>query len=882
MANSTFSKNFKPSDTEINQIISKTNNLESHEIENIEPKKVQDLNLNNENNHFKYDNLCLGIDFGTTNSCLTVWYKNKALNISDLDNSQVIPTVIEITPNKKVIGKEAYLRKDIFEKTNTNENNKNTFLVYEIKKLLGKKYSELSESQINMLAYTLIPDDSDNIRIYDSNTEKYYYPEEIATHLFMSFKTRAELFLSNKFNCEVTISNAVISVPAYFNKNQREIIKSCSQNAGFNVLRLINEPTAAALCYGLGKNLNNSNKNIIVYDLGGGTLDVCLLFISDGVYEVLGSCGNNNLGGSDFDNKIMEYVIGEFINQNNIDENYFIENIEENTLQKLKYLAEHTKIALTDNLNTKLKINNFFNGKDLSVSISREKFNEICENLIRLAVKPLHDILTMCEIEKEKIDEIIMVGGMTRIPIIRYSVERFFNKDVNCSIDPDTVVSIGASIQGHMLTSSSNIEDKLLLVDRTPLSIGLETSGGIMDFLVPRGTIIPVKKTRKYTTDTDNTEWIPIKIYEGERKLTKDNFLIGDFILSGIEKEKRGIPEIQITFEIDTDGIVKIKAEDLKNPLNKKIVQVSGNKQNLSQEELDKIVENAKKMDLVDRLDKMQKESYLSLIDSSKRILENINSPEVKLDQNIKSDISANVKEILEWLLTQNYSDITQDKYRELLNDYKANYSIYLIQNNVPIINLESANDEDNKGIEIYEEENKKYDEQIKYFRSLIDEYDTIGKQMKMYSFMDSGSHEKNEIKKNLLDKLEILHNELYNYANDTIIKLFIENNLTDEIVNTYCIKLNEYDIQFKKIFDELDKEYNIVSKLMNKIKEKENTYLDKLSTIQNEDSPEFKEINKKLDLIIDFDSYIYKINNGYIQYESSKIIKILNELQEL
>jgi len=851
-----------------------------HETLN-EKNEVDEAKANNNINHFKYDNLCLGIDFGTTNSCLTVWYKNKALNICDLDDSQVIPTVIEITPNKKIIGKEAYLRKNIFEKTNTEVSNKNIFLVYEIKKLLGKKYSELSESQINILAYTVVPDESDNICIYDSNSEKYYYPEEIATHLFMSFKARAETFLSNKFNCVVTISNAVISVPAYFNKNQREIVKSCSQNAGFNVLRLINEPTAAALCYGLGKNLNNSNKHIIVYDLGGGTLDVCLLYISDGVYEVLGSCGNNNLGGSDFDNKIMEYVINEFITENKIDKNYFIENIDENTLQKLKYLAEHTKIALTDNLNTKLKINNFFDNKNLSVSLSREKFNEICEDLIRLAVKPLHDVLTLCELEKDKIDEIIMVGGMTRIPIIRYNVERFFNKDVNCSIDPDTVVSIGASIQGYMLTSSSNIEDKLLLVDRSPLSIGLETSGGIMDFLIPRGTIIPVKKTRKYTTDTDNTEWISIKIYEGERKLTKDNFLIGDFVLSGIEKEKRGIPEIQITFEIDTDGIIKIKAEDLKNPLNKKIVQVSGNKQNLSQEELDKIVENAKKMDQIDRLDKMQKESYLSLIDSSKRILENINSAEVKLDSNIKSDISANVKEILEWLTTQNYSDISQDKYRELLNDYKLNYSIYLIQNNTPIINLESA-EEDTNGIEIYEDDNKKYDEQIKYFRGLIDEYDTINKQMKIYSLMDSGSFEKNQVKKELLIKLESLYGDLYGYANDTLIKLFVETNLTDDSVNDYCIKMNEYDIEFKDLFDTLDKEYNIVTKLINKIKEKENFYLDKLSAVANDESPEYKEINKNLDVIIDFDSYIYKINNGYVQYEYPKIIEMLNKLDEL
>ena len=843
------------------------------------------MDLKIENQIIKTPDFCLGIDFGTTNSCLTVWYKNKALIISDYDDSLVIPTVIEISSNKKIIGKEAYLRKDIFEKTNTDENNKTTFLIYEIKKLLGKKYSGLSQALIDILAYNILPDENDNIKIFDSNTNKYYYPEEIATHLFMSFKTRAEMFLSTKFNSEIIITNAVISVPAYFNKNQREIVKNCAQSAGFNVLRLINEPTAAALCYGLGKSSSNSDINIIVYDFGGGTLDVSCLYISDGLYEVLGSCGNNNLGGSDFDKKIMEYVIGEFINEYKINKEHFTENINENSLQKLKYLAEQTKIALTDNLHTKIKIVNFFENKDLVVQISREKFNEITEDLIRMAVKPLNDILNLCELEKEKIHEIIMVGGMTRIPIIRYSVERFFNKDVNCSIDPDTVVSIGASIQGYMLTNSSDIEDKLLLVDRTPLSIGLETSGGVMDILIPRGTIMPVKKTKKYTTDTDYTEWIPIKIYEGERKLTKDNFLIGDFILSGIEKVKRGIPEIQITFEIDTDGIIKIKAEDLKNPLNKKIIQVSGNKQNLSQEELDKIVENAKAMDQVDRIDKMKKESYLSLIDSSSRILENINSPELKLDEGIKEGISSNVTEILEWLKQQDYSEITQDKYKELLHDYKMNYSIYLIQNNNPIINLESANEEETKGIEIFDDDtnNKKYAEQIRYFRGIIDEYDSISKQLKIYSFMETDNQEKNQTKKILLEHLSKLYNNMYDYANDILIKLFVANNLVDEVVNEYCINMSNLDNEFKEEYEVLDKEFNIVTKLINKIREKEDSYLEKLSSFEeNEESQEYKEINKKLDTIIEFDSYIYKINNGYIQYDSNKIIEILNKLEEI
>jgi molecular chaperone DnaK (HSP70) len=278
--------------------------------------------------------LCLGIDFGTTNSCISLWYSNKHIIIPDFDGTSIIPTVIEINSDKKIIGKEAYLRKDIFDKTNVfqESDKKTTFLVYEIKKLLGKKYSDLTKQEIDMIAYNIQSDQDDNIIIIDNNTLKTYFPEEIAIHIFMSFKARADSYLSSKFNQEINISNAVISVPAYFNKIQRQIIKNSAQNAGINVIRLINEPTAAAVCYGLGKNISSSGLNIIVFDFGGGTLDVSLLNINEGIYEVLGSCGNNNLGGSDFDKKIMEFCINKFIEKFTLDPDEFIDKVEESSL----------------------------------------------------------------------------------------------------------------------------------------------------------------------------------------------------------------------------------------------------------------------------------------------------------------------------------------------------------------------------------------------------------------------------------------------------------------------------------------------------------------------------------------------------------------------
>jgi len=846
-------------------------------------------------------NLCLGIDFGTTNSCLSVWHNNKNIIIPDIDGSNTIASVIEINDKKKIIGKEAYLRKNIFEKTNINNTeNKSIFLVYEIKKLLGKKYSELNKEMLEMLAYNLVSDENDYVKIYNETNDSYFYPEEIATQLFMSFKHKSEIYLSKKFDTDnkdiqINIKDAVISVPAYFNKNQREIIKKCAEMANLNVLRLINEPTAAALCYGLGKNMTK-NTNVLVYDFGGGTLDISLLNISEGVFEVLGSCGNSNLGGSDFDRVIMEYCIKKFIEtklfikkeeENTIDN--FMNNIKEENLQKLKFLAEQAKITLTENLLAKIRINNFYNKEDLVIEITREKFNEICQDLINFSIKPLNDILDICNIEKSEIDEIIMVGGMTRIPIIRYNVERFFNKDVNCSIDPDSVVSIGAAIHGYMINNKDNLEDKLLLIDRTSLSIGVETSGGIMDILIPRGTIIPVKKYKKYTTDTDYVDSIIVKIYEGERKLTKNNFLIGNFVLSGIEKEKRGIPEIQITFEIDSDGIIKIKAEDLNNSLNKKVIQISSNKNNLSEEELNKIIDNARQMDEIDRIDKYKKESYLQLKENCKRILENLISEELKITEIIKNDVKENVEEIDSWLNNTNYEDIEIAKYKELLTDFKTNYSMFIIINsNLTTKNLDSAeNHKETKGIEIYDEEldNKKYVEHIKYIRNIIDELNDINKELKIFYYKEKMNSDVNndEIYNNIREQYDNV-NEL---ANDLLVKFFIEKALSEEYVieNIETIKTAYHN--FREEYNEFSESFNIFKQINKKIKEKEDKYiilLDELNeNINNEETNKKIQLtNGILDLLIDYDSIIYKMNNGYEVVDIEKLNTMLEKLDNL
>jgi molecular chaperone DnaK (HSP70) len=719
-----------------------------------------------------FDNMAFGIDFGTSQSTISVWYKNEAIIIQDITGINTIPTVIEFIDNtKKIIGSEACHHKKIFETLNIN-----SFIVYEIKKLIGKRYSDLTEEEINLLAYKLKPDSDDNILIV--NNDKEYYIDEVITHIFMSFYNYSNKFLSEKFNTEIEIKNAIITVPSRFSDNQRELIKRCAINANFNVLRLINEPTSASLCYGIGKNISNE-QNVLVFDFGGGTVDISLMKIFENNYEVIGSSGNSNLGGSDFDRRIMEFCIQTFIKKNEIDAENFLENVLENNLQKLKYLSEKAKISLSEVLKTQIIIDDFYEDKQLKVPLTRDDFNFITRDLISLLIKPIDELLSICEMDKKDIDEIVIVGGMTKMPSVYNNIELYFGKELNNSIDPNTAVSIGASIYGHMLLNKSDIENKLLLIDKTSLSMGIEVSGGIMDVIIKRGSIVPIKKVKKYTTDTDDMESITIKIFEGERKFTKDNFMVGEFILSNIEKAKRGIPEIQITFSIDYNGIIKIKAEDLNNTLNKKSIQITGNKQNLSEEQMDKIIENAKLMDKRDRLDKTKKMFHFNLIDDSKKILDNIKNDELKIENDTRDIIINNITEVLLWLQNTKYEEIDIDKYKDTINEFKAKYSIFLIHNNTSTFNVKTANEqekngEDSFGVKIYDDEVniKKYEKQVLYIRNILEEYNNI--KYKLNKLQDVDFIPDDDIKQNfnycvLEDKIEFINNDINNLKNKVI-----------------------------------------------------------------------------------------------------------------
>ena len=667
----------------------------------------------------------------------------------------------------------------------------------------------------------------------------------------------------------------------------------------------------------------------MIFDLGGGTLDVSILNINDEIYEVLGTCGNNMLGGSDFDRVIMEYCLSVFIEKNELNKDDFFKELTNNNIQSLKYSCEQAKIALSEHLTTRIFIPKFYNSINLLINFTRQTLMEICHSLISLMIKPIDKVLKNCELKKEEIDEIVMVGGMTRMPIIRLSVETFFGKDVNCSIDPDKVVSVGASIHGYMVSNKTSIQNKLLLVDRTSLSIGLETAGGVMDILVPRGTIMPVQKIKKYTTDKNFVDTILIKIFEGERRFTKDNFIIGDFKLT-IDKEKRGVPRIQVTFEIDMDGIIKIKAEDINNPLNKKSIQLTDKQQKLSDEDLKRIIDNANIMDQNDKIELIKKKSYLELIENCNRILENLTSNELKIDNYFTTKensekIINDINEILKWLNSTNYLDIDVEKYVEMKKTFANNYSILLVSSDKPHIVVKGENEENNDitkvdvGVEIYDENNvSKFYEQLEYFKSIINEYSSIKKQIDYYQLLKQNNLKKivgdnensdndnnetlndNNINNETLDDNNINNGETFNNdiikkinkimqlfdevvksADNATIQFYMSKTLTNEEVEESMNDVFTKDSNFKIQFSEIYEEINIFEKLNYVISNKEQEILGLIENNNNESNKEF--LFKLLDKLLVYQEIAYEIINGYkndigLEY----VIEIIDDVNNL
>lgn len=480
----------------------------------------------------------IGIDLGTTNSCVAVMEGNEPVVIANEEGRRTTPSIVAFLDNgERKIGDPA--------KRQAITNPKRT--VASIKRFMGNRFSEVG-NELGRVAYKTVKGDNDTIRVEIDG--RLYTPQEVSAMVLQKMKKTAEDFLGQE------VTEAVITVPAYFNDSQRQATKEAGEIAGLKVQRIINEPTAAALAYGLDK--KHMDSTIAVFDLGGGTFDISILELGDGVFEVKSTNGDTHLGGDDFDQVIIDWLADEFKSQENIDLRK-----DPMSLQRIKDAAEKAKIELSSSSETEINLPyvTAVDGvpKHLVMKLSRAKFEQLADTLIKRTLKPCEDALRDAGLSKDKIDEVILVGGSTRIPAIQQAVEDFFGKKPNRSVNPDEVVALGAAIQGGVL--SGDVKDVLLL-DVTPLSLGIETMGNVFDIVIESNSTIPTKKTKTYSTAADNQPSVEIHILQGERPMARDNRSVGRFILDGIPPAPRGVPQVEVTFDMDANGILKVSAKD--------------------------------------------------------------------------------------------------------------------------------------------------------------------------------------------------------------------------------------------------------------------------------------------------------------------------------
>ena len=575
----------------------------------------------------KLDNV-IGIDLGTTYSCVAIYQNGKVEIIANDMGSRITPSVVSFSEKERLVGEAAKLQ--------ITDNPKNT--IFAIKRLMGLRFSDDEvQNEVKRLPYKVVnKDNRPYVEVEFRGEMKLYAPEEISAFVLMKMKQIAEEYLGK------AIKNAVITVPAYFNDAQRKATQDAGEIAGLNAVRILNEPTAASLAYGLNK---KDSLNILVFDLGGGTFDVSCLAVDDGYFEVLATGGDTHLGGEDFDDNIVEYLRQIYMKKSNGRDPKKNTNI----WSKLKKEAEKAKISLSTNLQTTIEIENILNGKDFVETLTRAKFNELNSALFKKCIDVVRNVIKDAGLSKEEIDEIVLVGGSSRIPKVQEMLMTFFEgKELCKEVNPDEAVAHGAAIQAAILSDNQNV-GQVSLVNVNPMTLGLETQGGIMTPLIPRNTRVPTKKVKVFTTAADNQEQVRIRVFEGERTMVKDNHELGLFYLTGIKPAKRGVPQITVTFTIDVNGVLIVTAED-KSSKNVESITINAEGSRLTQEQIDAAAEIAREMAEDDERIKqatLAKDRYRRYLDDISDLLEHTKVP---IDPNNKKEIMDILVEESLWL----------------------------------------------------------------------------------------------------------------------------------------------------------------------------------------------------------------------------------------